>query len=658
MKNKEKLLSELLRVSHHFGSDPEYVIEGGGNTSVKVGPELHIKASGTRLGTLQPCDIVALDRSRVAALMELDSRQEEHLLESIVTRGLMEARIESSGPKPSVEATLHNLLEATYVVHTHPTILNAFGCSIPGRKLLQNLAPDLAWVPYVNPGLRLAVAVRKALETYRQHHQREPAAIVMANHGLIVGGDSPQSIIETTDRLMRTLRKHLPGGKTSSSPGTTSAPPPDDWLPAMRGLWISATGPCVIRLHDDSETLAAVQDVAILAALAKGPPIPDVIVYNKSMPWMLQPQDLEASRLKRSFGRYCQKYGAPPKVALIRGVGMVCAGESLRQVATCAAMQRDAFRIVRSAIALGGYRPIGAAARKFIDNWDAESYRRKKAGGKNGGPLDGKIALVTGGSRGFGAGIARGLAAAGAHVLIVDIDREGAERLSLEINRAHGYDLSAACVADISDSGQIAEMARSCCRLFGGLDIFVANAGVVRAGSIFEVSEEDFNLCTRINYSAFFLGARIAAKIMIATRSTFADYMGDILQINSKSGLQGSSRNSAYSGSKFGAIGLVQSFALELAEHGIKVNAICPGNYFDGPLWSDPRLGLFKQYLRAGKVPGAKTAADVRKAYEAKIPMGRGCLPEDVIVAILYLCRQSYETGQALPVGGGQVMLR
>ncbi len=131
----------------------------------------------------------------------------------------------------------------------------------------------------------------------------------------------------------------------------------------------------------------------------------------------------------------------------------------------------------------------------------------------------------------------------------------------------------------------------------------------------------------------------------------------DIIQINSKSGLEGSNKNFAYAGGKFGGIGLTQSFALELVSWNIKVNAICPGNYFEGPLWADPENGLFAQYLRAGKVPAAKTVEDVKRFYESKVPMNRGCNPEDVVKAILYIIEQHYETGQAVPVTGGQVML-
>ena len=146
------------------------------------------------------------------------------------------------------------------------------------------------------------------------------------------------------------------------------------------------------------------------------------------------------------------------------------------------------------------------------------------------------------------------------------------------------------------------------------------------------------------------------APVLAAQTAAGGDWC-DIVQINSKSGLEGSNKNGAYAGSKFGTIGLTQSFAKELVTDKVKVNSICPGNFFDGPLWSHPEKGLFVQYLQTGKVPGAKTIEEVRRFYESKVPMDRGCTPEDVATAILYCVEQKYETGQAVPVTGGQVML-
>ena len=166
-----------------------------------------------------------------------------------------------------------------------------------------------------------------------------------------------------------------------------------------------------------------------------------------------------------------------------------------------------------------------------------------------------------------------------------------------------------------------------------------------------------FELVTAVNYTGYFLCTKYASKIMKIQNKFAPDYMMDIITVNSKSGLAGSNKNFAYAGSKVGGIGLTQSFALELAPFNVKVNAVCPGNFLDGPLWSDPERGLFVQYLNAGKVPGAKTVEDVRKFYESKVPMNRGCLPKDVACAITYLVEQKYETGQALPVTGGQEML-
>ena len=268
-----------------------------------------------------------------------------------------------------------------------------------------------------------------------------------------------------------------------------------------------------------------------------------------------------------------------------------------------------------------------------------------------------KTALVTGGAQGFGEELVRGLVKQGAVVFIADLNLEGAEKLAAVLNAEEKKQTAFAVKVNVADEESVENMFETAALTCGGLDLCISNAGVLRASSILEQDMASFRFVTDINYTAFAVVTKHCARLMKRQYAAALSWPTDIIQINSKSGLEGSNKNGSYAGGKFGGIGLVESFALELVAYGIKVNAICPGNFFDGPLWSDPEKGLFVQYLKAGKVPGAQTVADVKAFYEAKVPMNRGCSGPDVLKAVLYLVEQTYETGQALPVTGGQVML-
>jgi sorbitol-6-phosphate 2-dehydrogenase len=318
----------------------------------------------------------------------------------------------------------------------------------------------------------------------------------------------------------------------------------------------------------------------------------------------------------------------------------------------------------------------GAAWALFRTGGDFDSAR-KRLGEKNAPPLiesaaesspvikpeqraevvKNRIVLVTGGAQGIGEEIVRNLAAAGAVVCIADLNIEGAQTLADDINAAEKRTAALAVTVNVADEASVEAMINTVAEKTGGLDLCVSNAGVLRAGSVLEQELADFKFVTDINYTGFFIISKFAGRLLRAQHAAAPRWKTDIIQINSKSGLEGSNKNGAYAGGKFGGIGLVASYAMELIEYNIKVNAVCPGNFLDGPLWSHPEKGLFVQYLATGKVPGAKTIADVRAFYEAKVPMKRGCAGKDLMRAIYYLVEQEYETGQAVPVTGGQVML-
>jgi sorbitol-6-phosphate 2-dehydrogenase len=272
-------------------------------------------------------------------------------------------------------------------------------------------------------------------------------------------------------------------------------------------------------------------------------------------------------------------------------------------------------------------------------------------------PLYNKVVAVTGGAMGYGEGIARLLFSEGSNVVIMDVNEKAGMDLSRELNQQVSPNRAWFVKADVSSLESMEQAVYESVLEFSGLDVMISNAGVLKAGSIEDLEPEEFDFVTRVNYYGYYNCVKAAVPVMKLQNRYSEGNFGDIIQINSKSGLEGSKKNFAYAGSKFAGVGLTQSFAKELIGERIKVNAICPGNFFEGPLWSDPNSGLFVQYLNAGKVPGATTIEDVKRHYESMVPAGRGCRVEDVIKAIKYVIDQEYETGQAIPVTGGQLML-
>ncbi len=666
---KEKPIEVICKISRYYGSDTEFVIAGGGNTSVKDGERLWVKGSGHALATIGEEGFVEMDRGALERILNSAPAGDREKREEEFKADVMAARLHpEKGQRPSVEVVLHHLMPRKYVVHTHSTVANMFTCCERGQQLVkEKLGDGAVWVADVDPGLILAQTIRDAIREYGKRTGKDcPRAVVMQNHGLLVCGDTAEEVKGNTDWVIGRLKEGLRIGvsvfgevkKAEGARGLVKV-----IGPALRGLLAEGESLRVVRLDDSDLVMGLVGGSEGREAALGGPLCPDQIVYCRAMPmWVeigegaLEKEVVEG--LRGEVKAYEGKVGYKPQVVLVKGVGMFCAGEDWSGAETTRLVYADAIKVMAGARALGGVRYMPQGQREWFEHWEVEAYRRGVAkAGKKPGRASGKVAVVTGAAQGFGLEIAQDLAKEGAHVVLTDVNVEGAKKAAEGIVARYGAGRAVGLGINVTEGTSVEGAIEEVVRMYGGLDLLVSNAGVLKAGSVKTQSEKDFDFVTAVNYKGYFVCVQKVSPILAVQRAAKADYWSDIIQINSKSGLQGSNRNGAYAGSKFGGVGLTQSFALELVEDGVKVNAICPGNFFDGPLWSDPNTGLFVQYLRSGKVPGAKTIEDVKRFYEAKVPMGRGCQTADVMRAVYYLMEQKYETGQAVPVTGGQVML-
>lgn len=664
-----KQIEDLIAISRKFGQDSRFVIAGGGNTSYKDENRLWVKASGHALATITEDGFAVLDRALLNEMGEKAYNEDTAIREEQVKNDLSVACI-TKDRRPSVETSLHNCMGFAFVVHLHPTLVNGLMCSVNAEAACKEIFPDALYIEYTDPGYTLFKKVYDRIKAYKAEKGKEPQVIFLQNHGIFVGGDTTAEIEGIYSEVLGKLEAKvaaLPEGDTAVSETVT------DVVPAIRQMLsrsergfktLKVTKNALVDFFIDGCSVTSTGSVTDCPGksgfdkIAK-PFTPDIIVYCKSSYIFIEAESDEEilKQAEEKIEAFVSGKGYTPKVLLIKGIGLIAVGDSSRNAQIITDVFTDAMKIAFYAQSFGGEHPMERAWIDFIDNWEVENYRRKVASSASKGRVEGRTIIVTGAAQGFGEGIARELMAQGANIVVADLNEATGEKTAASFNEKAGANKAIFVKTNVADMASLRNLMKETILNFGALDAFVSNAGVVRAGGLDVMTPENFEFVTKINYEAYFFCAKVASHIMKIETRYDPEYFADIIQVNSKSGLRGSKANFAYAGGKFGGIGLTQSFALELAPYRVKVNSICPGNYYDGPLWSNPENGLFIQYLNAGKVPGAKTVQDVKDYYLAQVPMRKGCNPVDVCKAILYAIDQTGETGQAIPVTGGQVML-
>jgi NAD(P)-dependent dehydrogenase (short-subunit alcohol dehydrogenase family)/rhamnose utilization protein RhaD (predicted bifunctional aldolase and dehydrogenase) len=654
----KKEIQQLIEISQYYGKQKDFVIAGGGNTSYKDENHLYVKASGHSLGTIGEDGFAQLDRKALQEIAAKTYSEDVMERENQIKNDLLKARVyPEKGQRPSVETSLHDLLAYRFVVHTHSTKVNGLMCSVNAERLTTVLFGNaVVYVPYVDPGYILFKEVESRINAYKARTGNEPKIILLQNHGIFVAADTIEEIREIYTDVISILDSAI--GEIAPAEVLTIDPAAAKIVPAIRML-LSENGLKTLKVVNNSyyeRFLSSEKEFQKIAL----PFIPDGIVYcNSSFVYAEYKGNAEAllDTLSGKIRNYIATQPKTPKIICIKGIGCILANDNAQAVATLEDVMMDTCLISLYSEKFGGQSPMTPAQVQFIDTWEVEQYRSAIAMGSTAGRVDKKIAIVTGGAQGFGAGIVENLMENGANVVIADLNDELGRKFADSLNTGKRKNKAHFVKADVSNAASVENLVFETVCEFGGLDVFISNAGILRAGGLDEMTPETFELMTKVNYSAYFLCSKYASAVMKLQNKFKPDHFADIIQINSKSGLKGSNKNFAYAGGKFGGIGLTQSFAMELMPFNIKVNSICPGNFYDGPLWSDPEKGLFVQYLKAGKVPGAKTVEDVKRFYVAQVPARRGCTPLDVMRAVYYIIEQEYETGQAVPVTGGQNML-
>jgi len=596
-----------------------------------------------------------LDRAKLNRMSEKIYSEVAAEREEQVKNDLADATL-TKGKRPSVETSMHNAILYPFVIHLHPTLVNGLMCANDAeRRLFELFGEKNVYIPYTDPGYVLFKKVEDAIKDYRARFSEEPKVIWLQNHGIFVAADTTAEVEALYSSIISTLEDAVtvpvPLGDRPFCSCTELL------LPGLR-MMLSGEGLKTLKVRKNMLIKTLYDSLEEQQSVIR-PFTPDAIVYCKSNYLFFNDEEPEAvlAEAEKAIPAFREKFGYLPKVLLIKGIGLIAVGDNARQCDIILDVFEDAMQIAWLSKSFGGAHPMTQEQIDFIDNWEVENYRRSVAAGATAGRAENKTIVVTGAAQGFGEGIARCLLQEGANIVVADLNETIGLATVERFNALAKSNRAIFVKTNVADIPSIENLVHTTIANFGAIDAFISNAGVLRAGGLEDMTPEDFEFVTRINYNAFFYCTKVVSRVMKLQNRYAPEYYSDIIQINSKSGLRGSKANFAYAGGKFGGIGLVQSFALELAPFNIKVNAICPGNFYEGPLWSDPDNGLFVQYLRAGKVPGAQTIDDVKAFYLAQVPMRKGCSPEDVTKGALYLMEQCGETGQALPITGGQVML-
>ncbi|MDR7471146.1 MAG: bifunctional rhamnulose-1-phosphate aldolase/short-chain dehydrogenase, partial [Armatimonadota bacterium] len=538
-----------------------------------------------------------------------------------------------------------------------------------GRELCAELWGNRAvWVDYVRPGFQLARRVALSLR-----EQKQATHVVLQKHGLITWGDDSRSCYHRTIQVIQEAEEFITSRRGDRKIFASTAVPPlppvrrhqilTRLLPPLRGA-VSQQQPVVLQVDDSEPVLAFVGSDRAPELCRMGAACPDHLVHTKRVPlyvpwWPAADVDALVAGVHRSLQSYREAYAQyfaqfrrpgdrmrdpSPRVILIPGVGMITTGEDAHAAHVSGQLYHRAIRVMEGCQNVGEFIGLTAQEAYDVEYWPLELYKLTLRPAP--GELAGRVAVVTGGASGIGRATACRLAQDGAHVVILDINEEGARRVADELTQRYGYRRGMAVRCDVTDEAQVVQAFAQVVRAYGGLDIVVSNAGIAISAPIEETSLADWDRLMGVLAKGYFLVSREAFRIWKAQGMG-----GSLIFVASKNSVVAGKDAAAYSAAKAAELHMARCLAEEGGAFGVRVNCVLPDAVLrDSGIWA----AGWRQ-ARAARY-GIKPE-ELEEFYRQRTTLKVNVLPEHVAEAISFLAgpRASRTTGAALTVDGGIV---
>jgi rhamnulose-1-phosphate aldolase/alcohol dehydrogenase len=333
---------------------------------------------------------------------------------------------------------------------------------------------------------------------------------------------------------------------------------------------------------------------------------------------------------------------AGPRVVLVPGVGIITSGPDAGRARFARDLYHRAIAVEDAADALGGFLSLSEGEAFAIEYWPLERYKLAQAPPR--GELAGRVALITGGASGIGRATARLLAARGAHVVVADLNLDGAQEVADELVAMHGLRRGFAVPVDVTSEDAVVEMTRRAVLEYGGLDILVASAGLATSAPITETSLAEWEQNYAVLARGYFLAAREAFRVLLEQGRG-----GSVVFVASKNALVAGANAAAYSSAKAASLHLARCLAEEGGPAGIRVNTVNPDAVIQGSsIWSsDWKAERASTY--------GVSEEELQTFYQGRTKLGVAVLPEDVAEAIAFFAgpRSAKSTGNVVNVDGG-----